>query len=470
MARRPTLVEAFIPVVAMLLLLGVGIGILKLPIQALLLIAAFITFLLGKRLGLKWDQMMKGITDKISSSMLSVLVMICVGALIASWMVSGTSPLMIYYGIKLINPRFLLVTAFLVTCIVSTFTGTSFGSAGTVGVAIMGVAQALGVPLPAAAGAVISGSVFGDKLSPFSDTTILAPIAAGCDLYDHIKHMLWTTGGSTIVCLIVYAIAGLTMPVNTGATAETATQMLAALDSMYNFNVLLLLPALLVLVGAILKKPIIPMLLGASVVALILGMIFQGFTLKGSLDAMVSGFRVTMVPSLAKDAQVLPQVATLLNRGGMMGMMGIVLLVICSCAYAGIVSITGCTETILEALRKGIRSVGTLITSTALSGILMSVISGSSYLAILIPGEMFRDMFDKWGLERKNLSRTLEDAGTCVVPLVPWATAGIYMANTLGVPTASYFPWAILCYSACIFAVIFGFTGIGIAKLKNDKT
>ncbi|MDR2480372.1 MAG: Na+/H+ antiporter NhaC [Treponema sp.] len=466
--RKPNLIEAFIPVAAMLLLLGVGYGYMKLPIQALLIAAAFITFLLGKRLGLSWDQMMKGISDKISSSMISVLVMVCVGALIASWMVSGTIPMMIYYGIKLINPRFLLVTAFLVTAVVSSFTGTSFGSAGTIGLAIMGVAQALGVPLPAAAGAVISGSVFGDKLSPFSDTTILAPIAAGCDLYDHIKHMLWTTGASTIVCLVVYTVAGFVMPVNAEATAETAAKMLSALDGLYQFNILLLLPALLVLVGAFLKKPIIPMLLGASVAALILGMIFQGFSLKGCLDAMVSGFRVTMIPALAKDAQVLPQIATLLNRGGMMGMMGIVLLVICSCAYAGIVSVTGCTETILEALRKGIHSVGTLITSTALSGILMSVISGSSYLAILIPGEMFRDMFAKQGLHPKNLSRTLEDAGTCVVPLVPWATAGIYMANTLGVPTTSYFPWAILCYTASIFAVIFGFTGIGIARLKKN--
>jgi NhaC family Na+:H+ antiporter len=413
--------------------------------------------------------MMKGVTDKINSSLLSVLVMVCVGTIIATWMVSGTIPMMIYYGIKLINPRFLLVTAFLVCAVVSTFTGTSFGSAGTVGVAIMGVAHALGVPLPMAAGAVLSGAVFGDKLSPLSDTTILAPIAAGCTLYEHIKHMFWTTGGSTIVCLIVFTIVGLNMDVDPNATSETATTMMAALEKLYSFNILLLLPALIVLGGAWLKKPIIPMMLLGSLLAIILGMVFQGFTLRVALNAMVSGFRVNMIPNLEAAGEIPKQIGTLLNRGGMMGMMGIVLLVICSCAYAGMVSVTGCTETLLQALKKGISNVGTLISATVLSGIIMSIISGSSYLAILIPGEMFQEMYDKMGLMRKNLSRTLEDAGTCIVPLVPWATAGIYMSNTLGVPTSQYFPWAILCYSASIFAIIFGFTGIGIARVKDGK-
>ena len=198
MTRKPTLTEAIIPLAAMLLLLGFGYGKLGLPIQALLIAAAFIASITAKRVGYTWSEMIAGISDKFHSSLPSLFLMICVGGMISSWMVSGTIPLMIYYGIKIINPQYLFVTAFFVTAVISTFTGTSFGSAGTAGVAIMGIAIALNLPLDITAGAVISGAVFGDKLSPFSDTTILAPIAAGSDLYDHIRHMLYTTGAATI--------------------------------------------------------------------------------------------------------------------------------------------------------------------------------------------------------------------------------------------------------------------------------
>ncbi len=466
--RKPTLLEALIPIISMLLLLGVGYGYFRLPIQALLIVAAFISFLVGKRLGFSWDEMMEGINKKVYSSLISIFVMICVGALIASWMVSGTIPMMIYYGIKLINPQFLLVTAFLVTAVISTFTGTSFGSAGTAGVAIMGIAYALGVPLEMAAGAVISGAVFGDKLSPFSDTTILAPIAAGCDLYEHIKHMLWTTGFATIVSLIVFTIAGFATPTSEMTNPETVALMLSGLEGMFNFNLVLLLPALIVFVGAYTKKPIIPVLLLGAVTALILGMIFQGFSLSTAMTAFVSGFKVDLIPGI-DTATVIPQLMTLLNRGGMMGMMGTVLLILCSFAFAGIVSATGCMEVILKSMLSLIKSVGTLVSCTVASGILMSIVTGSSYLAILIPGEMFRDLYKKWGLHAKNLSRTLEDSGTCVVPLIPWSTAGIYMATTLGVPTFSYLPWTVLCYTSFVFALIFAFSGFAMAKLPKEE-
>ncbi|MEE1377001.1 MAG: Na+/H+ antiporter NhaC family protein [Dialister sp.] len=251
MKRKPTFIEALVPLLGMVLLLGIGYGKYGLPIQFLLIVAAFIASIIAKRCGYTWQDMITGIADKIQSSLPSLLVMVCVGAMIASWMVSGTIPMLIYYGIKIIDPQFLFVTAFFVTAVISTFTGTSFGSAGTAGVAIMGIAIALGVPLEIAAGAVISGAVFGDKLSPLSDTTMLAPIAAGTDLYSHIRHMLYTTGAATITCMIVFTVVGLNMDVSTMTNPETVNAILGNLEQLYHFNLFLLLPPVLIFWGHI---------------------------------------------------------------------------------------------------------------------------------------------------------------------------------------------------------------------------
>lgn len=466
MIRKPSFTEALVPLIAMILLLGIGYGKYGLPIQALLLIAAAIASIIAKRVGYTWKDMINGISDKIHSSLPSLFVMVCVGAMIASWMVSGTIPMMIYYGIKIIDPQFLFVTAFLVTAIISTFTGTSFGSAGTAGVAVMGIAIALGVPLEIAAGAVISGAVFGDKLSPFSDTTILAPIAAGSELYEHIRHMLYTTGAATITCLIAYTFIGFSMPVEAMANPETVNAVLKNLEALYSFNWILLLPPILVFYGAYTKKPTIPMLLFSSLLGIIFGMIFQDFTLKTAMMAFVNGFKVDMLSS-SSHVESVKAITTLLNRGGLMGMMSTVLLVFCAFAFAGIFSKAGCIEVILTKIVNSITSVGNLIAATVGSTLFMSIVTGSSYLALLIPGEMFKDLYKKFGLEAKNLSRTLEDAGTCAVPIVPWSVAGTYMTATLGVSTFDYMPWTILCYSSMIFAIIFGYTGFGIAKVKN---
>lgn len=463
--KKPTLFQAILPLLGLLVCLGGGYAILGLPTQVCLLGAAVVAAAVGLWIGIDWETMVAGMTEKVSASFGSIMVMICVGAMISSWIFSGTIPMLIYYGIKLIDPRFLFVTGFIVCAIISTFTGTSFGSAGTAGVAVMGVAIATGAPLPIAAGAVISGAVFGDKLSPFSDTTMLAPVAAGCDLYDHIKHMMYTTGCATILSLIVYFIAGMTLPKGGMSSPELVQQMLGTLEQMFHFNPVLLLPPVIVLLGAYLRKPTVPCMLLASVVAIFMGMGFQGFDFKTGMTAFYSGFNVTMTNF---SGEVIPQINTLLNRGGLMGMMSTILLIFCAFAFGGIYSKSGCITVILEMLMKGIKSVGSLITSTVVATIFMSLVTGSSYLAILVPGEMFAPAFDKFGLHRKNLSRTLEDAGTCVVPLVPWAVAGTYMAKTLGVATVQYLPWAVLCYSSFVFAIIFGFTGLTIKKADGS--
>ena len=446
--RKPTFAEALTPLVGMLLLLGVGYGKFGLPIQALLIAAAFIAAIIAKKVGYGWNDMIQGISDKIHSSLGSLFVMVCVGGMIASWMISGTIPLLIYYGIQIINPHYLYVTAFFVCAVISTFTGTSFGSAGTAGVAIMGIAIALGLPLDITAGAVLSGAVFGDKLSPLSDTTILAPIAAGTTLYKHIRSMMYTTGAASIACIVVYTVLGMRTDVSALANPEQVTAMLTNLEALYHFNPILLLP---------------------PVIAIIMGMAIQGYTLKVALNAFVKGFNVSMIPAVAGGVKTLKVINTLLNRGGLMGMMGTVLLVFCAFAFAGIFSKAGCIEVILGRVKNSINSVGNLIAATVGSTLFMSIVTGSSYLAILIPGEMFQDLYKKFKLAPETLSRTLEDAGTCAVPLVPWSVAGTYMAATLGVPTVSYMPYAVLCYGSMIFALIYGYTGLCLIREKDEK-
>lgn len=468
--RMPTILEALIPVVAMLLVLFIGKGVLGFSTEPLLIIVACVAAFIAWRVGCTWDDMLDEISQKIAKGMPAILILITVGAMVGTWMTSGTIPMMIYYGVQIVSPKWLLVTAFLITCLVSVATGTSWGSVATMGVALMGIASALGVNPAATAGAVIAGSYFGDKISPLSDTTNLAPLAAGSNLYEHIGHMFWTTVPATIVSLVVYAVVGLNANTAAGATSEAVTNMMAQLDQMYDWNILILLPVILVLAGSLLKLPTIPVMILSTVVAGVEGIFMQGISLGNVLTSTVSGFNVTMVTRPGFDAaNAAFEVTKLLNRGGMNGIMSTTLLVFCAFCFAGIMSRAGCLEVVLKAILSVAKTTGSLILATVISCITMALTTGNSYLSILIPGEMFRDAYKERGLHPKNLSRTLEDAGTVFVPLVPWSAAGAYMAATLGVETLDYLPWAILCYIGFIFAIIYGYTGIGIAKLPKEE-
>lgn len=468
--RMPTILEALIPVVAMLLVLFIGKGVLGFSTEPLLIIVACVAAFIAWRVGCTWDDMLDEISQKIAKGMPAILILITVGAMVGTWMTSGTIPMMIYYGVQIVSPKWLLVTAFLITCLVSVATGTSWGSVATMGVALMGIASALGVNPAATAGAVIAGSYFGDKISPLSDTTNLAPLAAGSNLYEHIGHMFWTTVPATIVSLVVYAVVGLNANTAAGATSEAVTNMMAQLDQMYDWNILILLPVILVLAGSLLKLPTIPVMILSTVVAGVEGIFMQGISLGNVLTSTVSGFNVTMITRPGFDAaNAAFEVTKLLNRGGMNGIMSTTLLVFCAFCFAGIMSRAGCLEVVLKAILSVAKTTGSLILATVISCITMALTTGNSYLSILIPGEMFRDAYKERGLHPKNLSRTLEDAGTVFVPLVPWSAAGAYMTATLGVETLEYLPWAILCYIGFIFAIIYGYTGIGIAKLPKEE-
>jgi NhaC family Na+:H+ antiporter len=395
----------------------------------------------------------------------ALLILISVGLLIGTWMAGGTIPLMIYYGLKLINPAMLYVTALLVTSVVSVCTGTSWGSAGTVGVAFMGVAMGMDANLAATAGAVVAGAYFGDKLSPLSGDTNLAAMAAQVDLYEHIGHLLYTTLPSLILSAVVMFFYGMSGDLAGAAIPDKVLLITSGLAGIYHFNLLLLLPVAIVLYGSITKKPTIPVMLVSALVAMVNASFIQGFAFHDVVKSAVDGFNVSMVGN----QDVNPVLSNLLNRGGMNSMMSTLLICFCALSFAGTLALSGALEVIVHALLKLVHSTGTMILATLACGLTMISVTCNGQISILIPIEMLRNAYIERGLHPKNLSRTVEDSATIFEPILPWTAAGAYMAGTLGVATLSYLPWAVLCWSGIFFATLWGFTGFGIARLKEEE-
>ncbi|MFN3071569.1 Na+/H+ antiporter NhaC [Serratia sp. J2] len=460
---------ALLPIVAMLTLLIVGYGVWELRIEPLLLLSAAVAAGLALWQGYSWDDIINSIVSKLAKAMPVIMILICVGGLIGTWMISGTIPYMVYWGLKVISPQYILIAAFFLTSVISVCTGTSWGSAGTVGVALMGVAAGLDVPLAAAAGAVVSGAYFGDKISPLSDSTNFAAIVAETDLYAHIKHLMYTTLPSFVLAATVYLIAGHSSVVGTVATPQRVTDIIVGLESLYHFNLLLILPPVLVLWGAVTKRPVIPVMLAACVLAIGLAVVMQGFSLKQGLNALMDGFNLSMFAERGHDISgVIADVPRLLNRGGMFSMMSTILLVLCAFSFAGALTLTGALTVIINRLLKVVRTTGQLIAATVGTTILVTGATSDGKLALLIPAELYKDAYRRMGLDNTNLSRTIEDAGTVIEPLIPWTAAGVYMATTLGVSTLDLLPWAVQCYAAVFFALIYGFTGFGIARVTPE--
>ncbi|MDZ7336378.1 MAG: Na+/H+ antiporter NhaC [candidate division KSB1 bacterium] len=459
--KQPSLFISLIPLITMGLFLGIGYGVLKIRAEVLLIGSAAVAGLLAKWLGFTWRELEQGIVESIRQAMPAMLIVICVGMLIGSWIASGTIPMLIFYGLKLISPKFFLVTACMVCSVISLVTGTSWGTVGTIGIAFIGIAQGLGIPLGAAAGAIVAGAYFGDKISPFSDTTNLAPIAAKSNLFDHVRHLLWTTTPAWIIGLTIYFVVGLQFE-GPALPKEQLERILATLQMNFHFHILLLLPAVVVLYFAVRKLPTIPGMVAASALASLLALFFQKGSFQEILNAMTVGYTA--------DTGV-AEIDRLLSRGGMMSMMGVTLIAFCAFAFAGIVQKAGMLNVILDHLLKIVKSTGSLIASVVGSCVTVALITGSSFLSIIVPGELFAPAFKQRNLAAKNLSRTTEDSGTVVVPLIPWSMAGIYMSGTLGVATLDYAPWAFMCYLGVVFALIYGFTGFAIApKVREDET
>lgn len=469
--KQPSVFLAVLPIAIMILLLGIGYGVFDLNVQVLMLVAATFGGLIALYLGYTFDEIQDSIVSKLSKTMPAIFILIIVGFLIGTWMIGGTIPVMIYYGLKLISPNFLLVTSFIVTAIISLCTGTSWGALGTVGIAIMGVAAGMGAPLAPVAGAVVGGAYFGDKLSPLSDTSNLASMVAGTNLFAHIKHTLWTTLPMFVVSCIVYVVTGFAFDINGGVTPDSMVNLLGSIDTVFNMSsisvVFTLIPIAVVLIGSALQKPTVPVMLISSALAIFNAVVFQNFSIQSAFEAAISGFKLDMVANV-DPATLGYEISRLVERGGMSSMMETVLIAFCAYAFAGTLSLTGSLNIVLEALTKKVRTNGGLITSTLVACLLTVFVTSNGQLSILLPGEMFRSAFIKRGLKPKNLSRTLEDGATLTEPIVPWTAAGVYCASTTGVATLAYLPWAIVNYGCAFVAVFLGYTGLGISKINKD--
>ncbi len=468
--RNPNLLQAFIPIFTMIALLGVSNIWFNLRIEILLLIATFISGLLAIYLGYRWDEIIESINNKISQTMPALMILLMVGFLIGTWMIGGTIPFMVKLGLSIIHPKYIIVTAFIVSSIVSICTGTSWGSVSTVGVALMSIAIGMDARLDMVAGAIVSGAYFGDKMSPLSDTTNLASIVAGSKLYEHIGHMLYTTGPSFILAGIVYIFLGFSMDTSAVIVTENSLQPIALMDEIYKLNWLMILPVVIVIWGSISKKPTIPVMMISGIVAIINAIFIHGFSMNDAFDSAIIGCKPEMFANLGFQAsQFSDELNLLLMRGGMISMLETLLVALCAFAFAGVISVSGSLEIVLKFLLRMVTSTGSLILTTAISCIITVAITSNGQISILLPGELFKDTYRKYGLKAKNLSRTLEDSATVIEPIIPWTVAGMFMASTLGVPTLDYLPWAIVCYTGVIFAVIWGYTGFGIAKLDENN-
>ena len=465
--RKPSLIESIIVLLSMVFFVSIGYGVFKLELQVMLLCTATFTALMAMRLGLSWTVLEKAISQRMVKVLPAVYIMFTVGGLIATFIYSGTIPMLIYYGLQIISPQFLIPCSFLICAILATATGTGWGSAGTAGVALIGIAMGLEIPLAPVAAAVVAGSTFGDKLSPLSDTTNMAALSAGTDLYAHVRSMLWTTIPAAVVTVIIYTVYGLRFG-GDFVMPENVSSMLATMDQMYTWNPLLLIPFVIILLGSLLRKPTLPVMYIGIAVAVALGMIFQGFTLGHGLTAFVSGFKITMVPGLdaaATNADVL----TLVQRGGLTSMSNIILTIFCAYSFAGIAEEAGFMEKIIDAVIGKIKTRGATVAAGICTAITLTIIGVSGYISLIMTGELFRKPYLKQRMDLSVLSRTCEDGGTMICSIVPFSTSGLFYAGALGVPVLSYLPWHFMAFICPILAIIYGYTGIGIKTISQEK-
>ena len=451
---------ALIPIVFLIVVLALTIGVLKqqphLPLISAAAVAACVAVILKQ----PWKEIQEGMVQGIMLAMNPILILMIVGMMIGTWIMGGVVPSMIYYGLKVLSPGIFLVATLIICSIVSLGTGSSWSTAGTVGVALVGVGQGLGVPVAMVAGAIISGAYFGDKMSPLSDTTNLAPAVAGTDIFSHIRHMVYTTGPGYIISIILYGLLG-TRFSGGGMKAENIEVILSTIKSNFFIHPILLLPPLLVIVMVVKKIPPLPALLGGTALGGIFAMLTQSKSLAEVIQAAQSGYVSQSGVKMVDD---------LLTRGGLESMMTTVALIICALSFGGIMEKTGMLEVIAKALLKRVKRTGSLVATTIFSCIGLNAIASDQYIAIVIPGRMYKNAFDERGLHPKNLSRCLEDAGTLTSPLIPWNSCGAFMGATLGVNPLLYLPYAFLNLLTPLVSLFYGYTGITMEKIKEpDK-
>jgi len=466
--RSPSLLQALIPIAFLILLLSLNVyyfgdSTLDGSNQIALILSAGVAAIVALRFGFKWRQMLDGVVESISSAMASILILLLIGSLAGTWLISGIVPAMIYYGLEILNPTIFLFAACIVSAIISIATGSSWSTIATLGIALLGIGQTLGLGEGVVAGAIISGAYFGDKMSPLSDTTNLAPAMAGTDLFTHIKYMAFTTGPTFIITLIVFLVWGF---VNSGeADIEQIAIVQSAIQDKFTINFWLFLVPAAVILMIIKKISAIPALLIGTLLGGLCAIIFQPQIIEAisgiSGNFFEAAYRAVMM-AMYGDVSIVTEndmVNELLSTGGMYGMLNTIWLIICAMIFGGIMESSGMLHVITASIIRLANSTGSLVASTAGTCIFFNITASDQYLAIVVPGRMFADTYKERDLKPEVLSRTLEDSGTVTSVLIPWNTCGATQSTVLGVSTWVYAPY-------CFFNIISPFMTIAFAYLN----
>ncbi|MBT5403428.1 MAG: sodium:proton antiporter [Crocinitomicaceae bacterium] len=518
--RRPTILLAVIPIIVLVTLLALNVYVYGEDAtygsnQIALLIAAAVATMIGFSLKFSWKEMQSGIVKSISAALPALIILLLIGSLAGTWMISGVVPTMIYYGLQILNPTIFLFAACAVSAIVAIATGSSWSTIATVGLALLGIGTVLGINPGVIAGAIISGAYFGDKMSPLSDTTNLAPAMAGTDLFTHIRYMALTTIPSIIITLIIFLIWGFTIESN--PSEEGVQGILSLLESKFYISPLLFLVPVAVIILIIKKIDAIPALFIGTLLGAAAAVIFQPDLMtqisgetgnylyvayKGTMDAMFGGISILSddfgqfepllnqfgqakdIPTaqitalkmeskeyqqlIIKDAETYKAIHKLFATGGMFGMMNTVWLIICAMAFGGIMEACGLLQRITSAVVSLAKTTGSLISTTVGTCVFFNATASDQYLSIVVPGRMFAKTYKDRGLAPQNLSRTLEDSGTVTSVLFPWNTCGAAQSTVLGVATGEYWMYCFFNLISPVMTMIYGYFGIKIAKLSAD--
>ena len=476
--KKPSLLQAFIPIITLVVMLSVnvivfGSGATDGPNQIALFLAASVAGIVSWRLGYNWEQIEASVVKSISSAMGAMLILLVIGSLSGTWLLSGIVPAMIYYGLKIMNPTIFLFAACVVCCIVSLATGSSWSTIATVGIALLGIGKTLGIHEGVVAGSIISGAYFGDKMSPLSDTTNLAPAMAGTDLFTHIRYMVNTTVPTLVITLLIFFVWGFTN--DTSGSVNTG-EVLTAIDNAFNLNPLLFIVPALVLFMIVKKVPAIPALLVGSILGGVFAIIFQPQIVAKiseiSGDPIKSSF-VAVMKALAMSISIQTENAMineLLSSGGMAGMLNTIWLILGAMIFGGVMESCGLLVRIVEEIIKFAHSTGSLVASTAVTSIFFNMTAGDQYMAIAVPGRMFSETYRKRGYKPELLSRTLEDAGTVTSVLVPWNTCGATQSKVLGIATASYAPYCFFCIISPLMTVLQAYMNYKIRRLNDEPS
>lgn len=422
-----------------------------------LVLAAGVAALVARSFGHRWEHLALGVRAAIDLAMGAILILLVIGMLMGTWLAAGIVPAFIDWGLQLLHPKAFLAASCLVCAVVALVSGSSWSTAGTVGLALVGVGEAMGVDPAYTAGAVVSGAYFGDKLSPMSDTTNLAPAMAGTDLFTHVRNMLWTTIPSIVIALTVYVVLGLSLG-DVAAPAELA-RIHSLLVEQFSPSLVHLSVPLVVGVLVARQAPALPSLVAGAVLGGLLALV-QGVPLTAVIDAAMSGYQPDTGDAVVDE---------LLRRGGMASMSNTVLLILCAMTFGGIMERAGMLRVIAEAVLSVAKSARSLVVATVLTSIAMNVLAADQYIALVVPGRMYAPAYRQAGLHAKHLSRALEDGGTITSALVPWNTCGAFMSTTLAVSTVAYLPYAVFNWVNPLVSITMALLGIGLATSERPR-